>query len=158
MIRQISSNHIVLPRLRGVALVLGALALSGCVQTATAPVVTAPPPAAAPIAPPVPRTVTPVTPVTPPPAPAPVAPVATGPVDSRTGLHQAAVVAVTGDADSRFTVLFRPSLTAPSNVEAAPAAICRQAGRSVESSRTNAPGGASAMPGVQIMIVECTAA
>ena len=82
----------------------------------------------------------------------------TGPVDGRTGLHQASVIAVSGDADSRFTVLFRPAQTDASKVEAAPAQLCRNAGRGLDSSRTNKPGAGSAMPGVQMMIVTCTAA
>ena len=79
-------------------------------------------------------------------------------MDNRSGLHQASVIAITGDADSRFTVLFRPAQTDAAKIEAAPAQLCRQAGRDLDSSRTNKPGAGSAMPGVQMMIVTCTAA
>lgn len=93
-----------------------------------------------------------VTPV----AVAPATPSYSGAVDGRTGLRQSAVVAVTGDAASGYTVLFRPARTEATSVEAAPARLC--GGSGVASSRTNAPGAASAMPGVQIMIVKCGAA
>ena len=43
-------------------------------------------------------------------------------------------------------------------IEAAPAQLCRAAGRDVAESRTNKPGAGSAMPGVQMMIVTCSAA
>lgn len=141
-----------LARLSALA-VAGAL-LAGCM--APAPVV---PPA--PAAPPVPvvapvpaRPVPVLAPVAPPPPP----PVPSGPTEARSGLHQAAVVAITGDADRRFTVLFRPALTDAGRIAAAPAQLCRQAGRDLADSRTNTPGTASAMPGVQMMIVTCTAA
>ena len=78
-----------------------------------------------------------------------------GPLDARTGLHQSALVSVSGSADSQFIVLFRPGQTASSNVDAAPAKLCGSAG--VASSRTNSPGSGSAMPGVQTMIVKCGA-
>ncbi|MCZ0962164.1 hypothetical protein [Paracoccus benzoatiresistens] len=134
---------------------LALCALAGCVQPATVPVPQAP---AAPAAPAAPRVVTPAVPAAPPVA-APAAPAApTGPVDSRTGLHQASLISVSGDADSRFTVLFRPAQTEAARIDAAPAQLCRQAGRGLEDSRTNKPGAGSAMPGVQMMIVTCSAA
>lgn len=80
-----------------------------------------------------------------------------GPVDARTGLQQAALVSISGSADSRYTVLLRPDRANPGQVDAAPARLCGQDGRGVASSRTNSPGSGSAMPGVQIMIVECSA-
>ncbi|WP_188715263.1 hypothetical protein [Paracoccus acridae] len=138
------------------SVLLPAALLAGCVQVTPAaqqpaPVAPAPAPAAPPVASlPVP----PSPPVVAPPAPA----LPTGPVDSRTGLHQASVIAVTGDADSRFTVLFRPAQTDAGKIEAAPAQLCRSAGRGLENSRTNKPGAGSAMPGVQMMIVTCSAA
>ena len=153
--------------LRTGALLLSALTLSGCVgyasiragqplpaaPAASAPTTTAATTAAAPA----PRVVTPPPASTP--APAPAAPAApAGPLDARSGLHQASVVSISGGADSRYTVLFRPALTEPSRIEAAPAQLCRQAGRSLKSSKTNKPGSSSAMPGVQMMIVECGAA
>lgn len=135
---------------------LAVCALAGCMAPATPP--TPQPAPAVPAAPAAPRPVTPPAPVAPPVA-APVAPPApTGPVDSRTGLHQASLISVTGDADSRFTVLFRPAQTDDAKIDAAPAQLCRQAGRSLEDSRTNKPGAGSAMPGVQMMIVTCSAA
>lgn len=146
-------------RMRNGFLLLAGLALAGCAQ----PMMRTPnaeTPVAAPVAAPAPRVVTPVIqPVVTAPVqqPAP-APVASGPVDARSGLHQAAVVSIAGSADSRFTVLFRPSLTEASRVNAAPAQLCRQAGRDLKTSRTNKPGASSAMPGVQVMIVECNAA
>ncbi len=81
-----------------------------------------------------------------------------GPVDARTGLDQAALVSVSGDADSRFNVLFRPEQTQAARVEAMPAKLCAQSNRTVTNSKTNKPGSGSAMPGVQIMIIECGAA
>ena len=142
-----------------------ALALAGCVAVPAANAPAAPPAPARPALEPVgpvpspygtaiarvpdaPRP-TPVA-VTPPPAP-----VISGPLDPRTGMHQSAVVAVSGDAASRFTVLFRPASTDAGKVSAAPAKLCGGAGKSVGSSRTNSPGSGSAMPGVQIMIVTC---
>lgn len=146
-----------------------ALTLAGCVAVPAANAPAAPPAPARPALEPVgpvpspygtaiarvpdaPRP-TPVA-VTPPPAPPP-APVISGPLDPRTGMHQSAVVAVSGDAASRFTVLFRPGGTDAAKVSAAPAKLCGGAGKSVGSSRTNSPGSGSAMPGVQIMIVTC---
>ncbi|TRW98357.1 hypothetical protein FNJ84_06150 [Paracoccus sp. M683] len=82
----------------------------------------------------------------------------TGPIDGRTGLHQAALVSISGSADSQYTVLFRPSATDQTHIENAPARLCDEAGRALASSRTNSPGSSSAMPGVQIMIVTCGAA
>lgn len=134
------------------------LLLAGCVQPTTTAPVTAPPPVAAPR----PQAATPA------PAPAPVTQVApaapaaptrhTGPVDSRTGLQQAALVSISGDVDSRYIVFMRPAQANPGQVEAAPAKLCGQDGRSVANSKTNSPGAGAAMPGVQIMIVECSAA
>ena len=143
-----------LPRLSAL---LAVCALTACMAPAEGPAPVPTP--AAPAAPALPRAVAPAAPVAPPVA-APAAPAAvpTGPVDGRTGLHQASVIAVSGDADSRFTVLFRPAQTDASKVEAAPAQLCRSAGRDLDSSRTNKPGAGSAMPGVQMMIVTCTAA
>lgn len=145
-----------LPRSLNAAGLLAALLLAGCVQTV--PVSAPPPVAAAPAVPAVPPVAAPtVRPA--PPAPIPAAPaIPAGPVDSRTGLHQAALISVTGDADSRFTVLFRPAQTDAGKISAAPAQLCRQAGRDLKDSRTNKPGAGSAMPGVQMMIVTCTAA
>lgn len=141
-----------LPRL---GVLMAVCALAGCMAPVQAP----PPPPAAPAAPaaPPPPVVVPAAPVAPPVA-APATPaLPAGPVDSRTGLHQAAVIAVTGDADSRYTVLFRPAQTDPGKIAAAPAQLCRQAGRDLADSRTNTPGAGSAMPGVQMMIVTCSA-
>ncbi len=144
------------------ALMLAALTLAGCAQpmmrTPTPGAVAAPaavpaPAAPAPTTPVIAPVIAPVAPVQP---PAPAAP--SGPVDVRSGLHQAAVVSIAGSADSRFTVLFRPALTEPTRIEGAPAQICRNAGRELKTSRTNKPGSSSAMPGVQVMVVECTAA
>ena len=142
-----------LPRLSAL---LAVCALTACMAPAEGPAPVPTPAASA--APALPRAVAPAAPVAPSVA-APAAPaVPTGPVDGRTGLHQASVIAVSGDADSRFTVLFRPAQTDASKVEAAPAQLCRNAGRDLDSSRTNKPGAGSAMPGVQMMIVTCTAA
>lgn len=144
-----------IPRMNPIRLsaLLAAFALSGCMQPATAPA-PAPQSPASPQAPAAPRVVTPAAPPAAPPAPAALS----GPVDSRTGLHQAALISVSGDADSRFTLLFRPSLTEAARIDAAPAQLCRQAGRDLKDSRTNTPGAGSAMPGVQMMIVTCSAA
>ncbi len=143
------------PKSLNAAGLLAALLLAGCVQTVP---VAAPPPVDAPAVPSVPRVTPPPVPVNPP-VPVPAAPPApTGPVDNRSGLHQASVIAITGDADSRVTVLFRPAQTDAAKIEAAPAQLCRQAGRDLDSSRTNKPGAGSAMPGVQMMIVTCAAA
>lgn len=145
-------TSLTMPRLSAI-LAIGLLA--GCMQAVPAPV--APPPAV-PTVPAVPRAVVPPVPVAPPvPVPA-VPPVATGPVDTRSGLHQASVISITGDADSRYTVLFRPAQTDGAKIQAAPAQLCRGAGRDLADSRTNQPGAGSAMPGVQMMIVTCTAA
>ncbi|MTD99147.1 hypothetical protein GIY56_02470 [Paracoccus sp. YIM 132242] len=136
---------------------LAVCALTGCMApvAAPAPQVPAAPPVPVPVAP---RVVAPVAPTAPPVA-APAAPAApSGPVDGRTGLHQASLISVTGDADSRFTVLFRPAQTDAAKIDAAPAQLCRGAGRGLEDSRTNKPGAGSAMPGVQMMIVTCSAA
>lgn len=145
------------------ATLLAVLALSAC---AVAPVAPTAPPA------PVTSAVPPASPyrIAPRRDPAPVvssnpAPVESavpvprtysGAVDSRTGLRQAAVVAVSGDASSGYTMLYRPSQTEPASVDGAAGKLCGSAG--VASSRTNSPGSGSAMPGVQIMIVKCNAA
>ncbi|MFC3288768.1 hypothetical protein [Paracoccus aerius] len=145
-----------LPTMPRVLALLAVCGLAACMQPAAAP---APVPApSAPAAPAAPRVVVPTVPVAPPVA-APAAPaLPTGPVDGRTGLHQASLISVTGDADSRYTVLFRPAQTDAGKIEAAPAQLCRAAGRDVAESRTNKPGAGSAMPGVQMMIVTCSAA
>ena len=143
------------PKSLNAAGLLAVVLLAGCVQTVP---IAAPPPVAAPAVPAMPRVTPPPVPVNPP-VPVPAAPPApTSPVDNRSGLHQASVIAITGDADSRFTVLFRPAQTDAAKIEAAPAQLCRQAGRDLDGSRTNKPGAGSAMPGVQMMIVTCTAA
>ena len=139
----------------------GLLALAGCVPppaattTATAPVTpgsssTAGSPYAPPPARTIPEPTTPPAEVAP---PAPAAPSYSGPVDSRTGMRQSAVVSVSGDATRGFSVIYRPKNTEPASVEGAAATLCGDAG--VASSRTNSGGGASAMPGVNIMIVKC---
>lgn len=135
--------------------VLALLAAAGCMPSPPPP---APPaPAAVPL-PPAPAVAAPRLPA-PPPVAAPAVPAGPmGPVDARTGLHQAALISVTGDADSRFTLLFRPASTDAARIQAAPEQLCRQAGRELKDSRTNTPGAASAMPGVQMMIVTCSAA
>lgn len=140
-----------------IAIPLVAFGLAGCVQPGIAPVpqATAPAPVATPQQPyrplpaPIPEDMlkTPTETA----APAPAGP--TGPLDARTGLHQAALVSVSGSADSQFIVLFRPGRTSGSNISGAPARLCGSAG--VSSSRTNSPGSGSAMPGVQTMIVKC---
>ncbi|AUH34977.1 hypothetical protein [Paracoccus tegillarcae] len=93
-------------------------------------------------------------------APIPVAPAVptgpSGPLDARTGLHQSALVSVSGSADSQFIVLFRPGQTDSDSIDTAPGKLCGATG--VASSRTNSPGSGSAMPGVQTMIVKCGAA
>lgn len=154
MIPILSRKTLTMP---GLWAILAAGLLAGCVQTATAPVPAAPPPAV-PAVPAVPRAVVPPRPVMPPVAVPAVPAVPSGPLDSRSGLHQASVIAITGDADSRFTVMFRPAQTDAAKVEAAPAHLCRGAGRTVTDSRSNTPGAGSAMPGVQMMIVTCSAA
>lgn len=148
--------------LRSCLLVTALAALAGCAQhasiragqplpvapatsttVATAPTVVLPSPA----------------PVASTPLPSPAVPVTpSGPLDARSGLHQASVVSISGSADSHFTVMLRPALTEPSRINAAPAQLCQQAGRSLKSSKTNTPGTSSAMPGIQMMIVECSAA
>lgn len=143
------------PKSLNAAGLLAALLLAGCVQTVPA---AAPPPVAAPAAPAAPSVTVPSAPVAPPVAAPAAPPGPTGPVDSRSGLHQASVISITGDADSRFTVLFRPAQTDAAKIDAAPAQLCRGAGRDLADSRTNKPGAGSAMPGVQMMIVTCTAA
>lgn len=155
-----------------IALGLITLALAGCVQPAGS---ISAPYAGAPVQSAVPNSPYRATIQTPPPAPRMNAPVQSavpgstsldervlvnpGPVDSRTGMYQAALVSVMGGADSgRYTVMFRPERSTPAQVDAAPATICAQSGSSVVSSRTNSPSSGSAMPGIQIMIVECSAA
>ena len=148
-----AASFVNMPRLSAI---LAVCVLAGCMQPVAAPAPEQAP--AAPAAPAAPRVVVPTVPAAPPVA-APAAPaLPTGPVDGRTGLHQAAVISVTGDADNRYTVLFRPAQTDAAKIEAAPAQLCRQAGRDVTDSRTNKPGAGSAMPGVQMMIVTCSAA
>lgn len=150
------------------ALLLAALALSACVPT-TGPAPVTPPPAAAPV----PR-VEGVAPVPSPyasdatavvadaqvqPVVAPVAPATpsyAGAVDARTGMRQAAIVSVRGDASEGFTVLYNPDRTEAASVSAAPAKLCGSAG--VASSRSNSQKSSSALPGVQFMIVKCGAA
>ena len=139
---------------RMLAIVVAGAILSGCVQ----PMPTVQPAPAAPPVPPVSTVPARPVPVVPPVAPPPAPPLPSGPAEARSGLHQAAVISITGDADSRFTVLFRPALTDPGRIAAAPAQLCRQAGRDLADSRSNTPGAASAMPGVQMMIVTCTPA
>ena len=81
------------PKSLNAAGLLAVLLLAGCVQTVP---VAAPPPVAAPAVPSVPRVTPPPVPVNPP-VPVPAAPPApTGPVDNRSGLHQASVIAITG--------------------------------------------------------------
>ncbi|MFV0385798.1 hypothetical protein [Paracoccus sp. (in: a-proteobacteria)] len=141
------------------ALVIGAMALAGCMGPVppaatipTAPVQSQPDPYALtrrtiPETPSIPDTALPEQ---------PSAPAYSGAVDGRTGMRQSAVVAVTGNASSGYSVLFRPDRTEPASVDSAPAQLCGDAG--VASSRKNAPGAGSAMPGVQIMVVKCGAA
>lgn len=151
-------TSIPLPRLALLTLIAAGAVLSGC--AAPMPAVVAPaaaPPPVAPV-PALPAPPAPPPPVLAPVAPPPAPPMASGPTDARSGLHQNSVIAITGDADSRFTVLFRPALTDPGRVAAAPAQLCRQAGRDLAGSRMNTPGAGSALPGVQMMIVSCTAA
>lgn len=148
------------------AALLAALALAGCVAAPVVPpVATAPVTSTAPV--PRPANPYPTQPriVAPAPAPvtttrlepaAPAAPSFSGGIDGRTGMRQSSVVAVTGDASRGYTVLFRPKDTEAASVEAAPGKLCGASG--VASSRTNAPGAGSAMPGVQIMIVKCNTA
>lgn len=147
-----------LPAIRSTLVLPVVLALAGCVATPMTPSVQAPSRSAA--APSPYRTAPEPSAVQPAPVPvvpaAPAAPAYSGATDSRTGLRQAAVVAVTGNEASGYTVLFRPARTEPASVDAAPRQLCGDAG--VASSRTNAPGSSSAMPGVQIMIVKCGAA
>lgn len=144
-------------------LMLAAMGLAGCVQTAAPPV--APRPVAAPVTPARVTTADPYAvltqtapapvPVVAPMTPAPVPAAPSGPRDARTGLHQRAVVAVTGDGARGFTVMFRAEATDAAAIAAAPATLCRSAGGSVADSRTRAPKPGSAMPGVSIMVVKC---
>lgn len=163
MSQQVSRMRDVMTRTLKPAAMLGLVAtlVAGCVQPpmAGAPVTGAPattpqaPAATSPKPPVIPAPVTPPVPV------APAQPeLKTGPVDSRTGLQQAALVSISGDVNSRYIVLLRPEQANPGQVDAAPAKLCGQDGRSVANSKKNAPGAGSAMPGVQIMIVECSAA
>lgn len=154
----LSTGHAALP-----AMLLAALALSACAVAPVGPtpiVPNAPVQSAVPPASPYrPRLSRPAPVVT---SPAPVqsavpdAPRYSGAIDSRTGLRQSAVVAVSGDASSGYTMLYRPANTEPASVDAAAGKLCGSSG--VSSSRTNSPGSGSAMPGVQIMIVKCNAA
>ncbi|MDO5706899.1 MAG: hypothetical protein Q4G49_17740 [Paracoccus sp. (in: a-proteobacteria)] len=141
------------------ALTGAAFLLAGCVQTVAPPMV-APAPVA-PVSRPAPVAVTPPAPVvvapvvaTPAPDPARPAAVAIGPRDGRTGLPQASVVSVAGDSN-RYTVLFRPNQADAASIAAAPARLCGAA--PVSNSRTQPPRAGSAMPGVQILVVECGA-
>ena len=92
--------------------VAGLLALAGCVPPPGAPTTTGRSAAAT-----SPYAMAPAAPRTPPPAirppaeiapPTPVAPSFSGPMDSRTGMRQSAVVSVSGNADRGFSVIFRP--------------------------------------------------
>ncbi|WP_299838512.1 hypothetical protein [uncultured Paracoccus sp.] len=160
-------NLIVRPTRGRMALtLLAALALSACAVAPMAtnapvapPVTSAPPPASpyrtlpapAPTRPAVPvAPTTPVAPATPP------APTYSGGFDGRTGLRQSAMVGLSGDAASGYTMMYRPARTEPATVDAAAGKLCGDAG--VASSRSNSAGSGSAMPGVQIMIVKCNAA
>ncbi|MCF3974089.1 hypothetical protein [Paracoccus salsus] len=149
------------------AAVLAVLSLAGCavvpahLQTPAARS-SAPAPAAraatAPAAVPAPRPIEMPLPAAAPAAsqpeePKPAAPGFSGPVDARTGMRQNAVVAVTGNADRGFSVLFRPDRTEPASVEGVAGRLCGDAG--VASARTNTSGGSSAMPGVKVMVVKC---
>lgn len=157
--------------MRLILFVLPLTALAGCVQPVVMPAAPRPAPVTpAPSTAPVPRPVAPpvhvpdapaaipapapatatVAPTTAP-NPAPAAP--SGPLDSRTGLHQAAIVAVTGNATRGFTVLLRPDATQPARISAAPGKLCGAKG--VASSATNTPKSGSAIPGVQVMVVKC---
>lgn len=147
-------------RRRSAAALLAAFALSAC---AVAPVAPTAPPApvqsAVPPASPYRSVLTRPEPVVSIAAPVvsavPDAPRYSGAVDGRTGLRQSAVVAVSGDAASGYTMLYRPDDTEPASVDAAAGKLCGSSG--VASSRKNSPGSGSAMPGVQIMIVKCNA-
>lgn len=154
--------------LRNPAIALaGLLALAGCMpppatapatapttsgSTATAASPYAPPPARA--TPPAP-VITPPVEETPAPEPVPAAPSYSGPVDSRTGMRQSAVVSVSGNETRGYSVIYRPKNTEPASVDGAAAKLCGDAG--VASSRSNGGGGASAMPGVNVMVVKCGA-
>ena len=144
----------------------GLLALAGCMpppatapatapstagSTATAASPYAPPPARATPAP----VITPPEEVTPAPEPVPATPSYSGPVDSRTGMRQSAVVSVSGNEARGYSVIYRPKNTEPASVDGAAAKLCGDAG--VASSRNNSGGGASAMPGVNVMVVKCGA-
>ena len=139
--------------------VAGLLALAGCVPPPGAPTTTGRSAAAT-----SPYAMAPAAPRTPPPAirppaeiapPTPVAPSFSGPMDSRTGMRQSAVVSVSGNADRGFSGIFRPKQTEPASVDGAAARLCGDAG--VASARTNSGGGSSAMPGVSVMVVKCGA-
>lgn len=149
-----------------------AMILSGCVVVPPpAPVapVAAPAPVTAPAPLPRPAVVQPAAvsaptidaapvPAVAPPAPAPAlapAVAASGPRDARTGLPQAAVVAVTPRGATGHTVLFRPAAADAASIAAAPGKLCGAKG--VADSATNTARSGSAMPGVQIMIVNCKA-
>ncbi|MBU3029944.1 hypothetical protein [Paracoccus marinaquae] len=135
--------------------VLAVLVLAGCMVAPPSAMIAPAPrtPAAAITSPYAPATTAPTAPTLP---EVPAAPTFSGAVDGRTGMRQAAVVAVSGDAGSGYTVLFRPAQTEPASVNGVPGRLCGDTG--VASSRTNSPGAGSAMPGVQIMIVKCGAA
>ncbi|MFV0303282.1 MAG: hypothetical protein ACK5IP_20845 [Paracoccus sp. (in: a-proteobacteria)] len=144
-------------RVRAVAALIAALTLSAC---ATAPAPNSPVTSAVPrpmpyrvLPAPTPAPERPAAAVTP---AAPAAPAYSGAIDPRTGLRQSAVVAVSGDAASGYTLLYRPRNTEPASVDGAAGRLCGDAG--VASSRSNSSGSGSAMPGVQIMIVKCNAA
>lgn len=145
---------------------LAALSVSGCVAVVAPPEAPTAPAAVPPVARPatVPAATVNRVPDAPPAAPvvapaatpAAVTPRASGPIDARTGLHQSAVVAVTGNATRGYSVLFRPAQTDSDKVAAAPAKLCGSAG--VASSRNQPPRSGSAMPGVAVMVVTCGAA
>ena len=159
-------NLIVRPtRTRMALTLLAALALSACAvapvatTAPTAPVTSAKPPASPYRTLPAPAPSRPAVPVAPaaPVAPAtPPAPTYSGGFDGRTGLRQSAMVGLSGDAASGYTMMYRPARTEPASVDAAPGKLCGDAG--VASSRSNSAGSGSAMPGVQIMIIKCNAA
>ncbi|MDO5614359.1 MAG: hypothetical protein Q4G14_14100 [Paracoccus sp. (in: a-proteobacteria)] len=147
--------------MRRIAALILFTGLAGCVQTVAPPPVATPAPTPVVAAPrpvvSVPANPAPTTPVVAVPAPDPARPaaVAVGPRDARTGLPQSSLVSVAGDASSRFTVLFRPNQADAASISAAPARLCGASG--VANTRTQAPRAGSAMPGVQILVVECGA-
>ncbi|AUH63154.1 hypothetical protein [Paracoccus zhejiangensis] len=156
-------NLIVRPTRGRMALtLLAALALSACAvapmatNAPVAPVTSAPPPASPYRTLPAPAPTRPAAPVAPVAPATPPAPTYSGGFDARTGLRQSAVVGVSGDASSGYTMMYRPARTEPATVDAAAGKLCGDAG--VASSRSNSAGSGSAMPGVQIMIVKCNAA